>query len=171
MMEGGKTQRNWERERESVGMMEEIKIDVIACLCVRVSACAGPGRDGTAWNCSLCLKPLSVPLWSDGLLIPDDKLLQGLNKNCSELHPVPHSSTYCIFPTIPCHASTGTLKPHTAFQLSSYHKYSNKSSTPSLYGQAVGLSSQSISRLNFDVAHSARFMLWIWVIFQVMWLV
>lgn len=144
MTKGGKTQRN--RERESVGMMEEIEIDVIACLCVRASVCAGPGRDGTHENCSLCLKPLSVPLWSDGLLIPDDKLLQGLNKNCSELHPVPHSSTYCTFPTIPCHASTGTLKPYTAFQLSSYHKYSNKSS-PSPYGQAVGLSSQCKSRL------------------------
>jgi len=77
-------------------MMEETEIDVIACLCAR--ALAGMARHE---NRSLCLKPLSVPLWSDGLLIPDDKLLQGLNKNCSELHPVPHSSTYCTYPTIP----------------------------------------------------------------------
>lgn len=44
MMQGGKTQRNG----ESVGMMEEIEIDVIACLCARVPVCAGPGRDGAA---------------------------------------------------------------------------------------------------------------------------
>lgn len=101
---------------------------VCVCPCARALVLAGSLRNE---NCSLCLKPLSVPLWSDGLLIPDDKLLQGLNKNCSELYPVPHSSTYCTLPTMPCHVPTGTVKHHTAFQhlmKHSCHKYSNQSS-------------------------------------------